>query len=77
MFTCNLKMVLSGNVWFFKVILKCEILLQFIYIVAKESPKLSTKPHDVWSPPGELSELVYIFLLYQYGLSQFLISFVS
>lgn len=35
-------MVLSGNVWFFKVILKPEILLQFIYILAKKSPKPST-----------------------------------
>lgn len=80
MFIRNLKMVLSGNVWFFKVTLKPEILLQFIYILAKKkkkSPKSSTKSHDVWSPLGELSELFYIFLLYQYSLSQFLISFVS
>lgn len=71
-------MALSGNVWFFKVILKPEILLQFIYILAKnKSTKSSTKSHDVWSPLGELSELFYIFLLYQYSLSQFLISFVS
>ena len=63
--------------WFLKVILKPEILLSFIYILAKKSPGLSTKSHDVWSPPGELSEQFYVFLLYQYSLSQFLISFVS
>ena len=57
--------------------LKPEILLSFIYTLAKKSPGLSTKSHDVWSPPGELSEQFYIFLLYQYSLSQFLISFVS
>lgn len=54
-------MVLSGSMWFFKVILKCEILLSFIYILAQRRPELSTKPHDIWSSPGELSELVYIF----------------
>ena len=70
-------MVLSGNMWVLKVILKPEILLSFIYIPAKKSPGLSTESHDVWSPPGGLSEPFYIFLLYQYSLSQFLISFVS
>lgn len=44
-------MVLSGSVWFFKVILKCEILLSFIYTLAKKSPKSSTEAHDVWSLP--------------------------
>lgn len=37
-FICNLKMVLSGNVWFFKVILKPEISLSFIYFRVKKEP---------------------------------------
>lgn len=70
-------MVLSGNVWFFKVILKCEILLWFIYVLARKGAKSSMKSRDVWRLPRGLSGLLYVFLLSQYGLSQLLISLVG